>query len=334
MTGLRRAARLAVVLAVVALALPWSAAGQAPGTVRRIAILSFPTKPLAQTAAGIEAFRAELRALGWVEGRNVQIETRHVEREQLEAAAAEIVRERFDLIVTQAIPAALAAKKATATIPIVMATSADPVGSGLVESLARPGGNVTGLSFVGYELPGKRLDLLKEMVPRLGRVGALYPAGAASLTYVTQWVAENERAARTLGLGLKAIVVREPFDWEATLAAAKRDGIRALTLVESPNFVADAPTIASVALKHRLPAVFGLRAHVQAGGLMSYGGGGPDLWRRAAAYVDKILRGARPRDLPIEQVTKFDLVINAGTAKALGLTIPPALRLQATEILD
>lgn len=147
MTGLRRASRLAVVLAVAALALPWSAAGQAPGKVHRIAILSFPTPPLAQTAAGIEAFRAELRALGWVEGRNVQIEARHVECEQLDAAA--IVRDRFDLIVTQAIPAALAAKKATTTIPIVMATSLDPVGSGLVESLARPGGNVTGLSFVG-----------------------------------------------------------------------------------------------------------------------------------------------------------------------------------------
>lgn len=165
-------------------------------------------------------------------------------------------------------------------------------------------------------------------------MGALYPAGAASLTYVTQWVAENERAARTLGLGLKPIVVKEPFDWEATLAAARRDGVRALTLVESPNFIADAPTVASVALKHRLPTVFGARAHVQAGGLMSYRGGGPDLWRRAATYVDKILRGARPRDLPIEQVTTFDLVINARTAKALGLTIPPALRLRATEILD
>jgi len=327
--------RLVPAVALLALVAPLAAGAQAPsGKVHRIAILAYPSVPNPQTAAGIEAFRRGLRELGWVEGRNIVIDVRQTERERLDEAAARIVSERFDLIVTVAVPSGLAAKKATATIPIVMATSADPVGSGLVDGLARPGGNVTGLSLAAQELPGKRLALLKELVPRLGPVAALYPEAVASSPFVVQWVRDNERAARALGLTLKPIAVKEPFDSEATMAAAKRDGVRALTLVESPVFVARAPEIAAAALRHRLPTLFAFRTYVEAGGLMAYGASLDELFRRAPAYVDKILRGTKPADLPIEQPTKFELVINAKTAKALGLTIPPVLRLQTTEVLD
>ena len=322
-------------VALLALVAPLAAGAQAPSAkVHRIAILAYPSVPNPQTAAGIEAFRRGLRELGWVEGRNIVIEVRQTERERLDEAAARIVSERFDLIVTVAIPSGLAAKKATATIPIVMATSADPVGSGLVDGLARPGGNVTGLSLVMQELPGKRLELLKKLVPRLGPVAALYPETTASLPFIVQWVTENERAAKVLGLTLRPVAWKEPVDWDATFEAVKRDGVRALTVVESPVASALAPEIAAAALRHRLPTVFGIRAHVEAGGLMAYGASIAELWRRAPTYVDKILRGTKPAELPVEQPTKFELMINAKTAKALGLTIPAVLRLQATEVLD
>jgi putative ABC transport system substrate-binding protein len=332
-TGHRcRAAAATLLLVAVGLAI---VAAQAPVKAYRIAILAFPAQPVAQTVAGVASFRRRLAALGWIEGRNVVIEERHVEREQLDEAAARIVRERVDLIVAVTIPAGLAAKKATATIPIVMATSADPVGSGLVESLARPGGNVTGLSFAGHELPGKRLELLGQMVPRLAHVGAVYPQRSMQVPFVSQWIAETERAARALALTLQRVPAPHPADWDATFAAAKRDGVRGLTLVESPDFLAEASLIAAAALRHRLPTVFGGRAHVDAGGLMAYGDSASDQrWARAAAYVDKILRGTKPADLPVEQSTTFDLVINAKTAKVLALAIPSALRLQAAEILE
>jgi putative ABC transport system substrate-binding protein len=205
------------------------------------------------------------------------IEARYTERERLDETAAQIVSERFDLIVTVADPAALAAKKATATIPIVMASSADPVGSGLVDGLARPGGNVTGFSIVAHELPGKRLELLREMVPRLGRVAALYPEVLASLPFIVQWVRDNERAAKVLGLTLRPVGWKEPVDWDATFAAVKRDGVRALIVVESPVATARAPEIAAAALRHRLPTMFGVRALVEAGGLIAYGADLVDL---------------------------------------------------------
>ena len=170
------------------------------------------------------------------------------------------------------------------------------------------------------------------MVPRLGRVAALYRD--STFPFVVQWVRENESAAQSLGLPLQPVVVKQPFDFDATFAAAKRDEVHALTVIESPDFVAQAPVMAAAALRHRLPTVFALRDHVEAGGLMAYGANIADLWRRAATYVDKILRGTKPADLPIEQPTKFDLVINAKTAKALGLTVPPVIRLQATEVIE
>ncbi len=328
----RAVCRLLTVVALIVL--PSVAGAQAPGKTYRIAILALPSTPLPGTRSGIESFRRELATLGWVEGRNVAIEIRHADREQLDTAAARIVRERFDLIVTMAIPSALAAKKATSTIPIVMATSADPVGSGLVDSLARPGGNVTGTSFVGHELPGKRLDLLKQMVPRLRRVGAVYPERSAPLAFTAQWLAETERAAQALGLSVQRLPIAIPTDWDATFAGAKRDGVGALAVVESPDLLAQAERLAAAALRHQLPGVFGNRAQVAAGGLMAYSAVGMNSWARAAVYVDKILRGARPADLPIEQATTFGLLINAKTASALHLTIPAALRLQAEEIIE
>ena len=333
--GIGLSAAVCVIVAAGLMIAAVTTGAQAPADkVHRIAILTFPSPPPPWTVANIAAFRQRLRELGWVDGRNVVIEVRAVELEQLDEAAARIVSERFDLIVTQALPAALAAKKATTTIPVVMATNADPVGSGAVASLGRPGGNLTGLGFFSHELWGKRLELLREMVPRLGRVAALYPERAVSLPFVVQWVRENESAARSLGLPLQPIAVKDPFDWGSTFAAAKRDGARGVTVIESPELIAQAPVMAAAALKHRLPTVFAVREHVEAGGLMAYGANIRDLWRRAATYVDKILRGTKPADLPIELPTKFDLVINAKTAKALGLTLPPVLRLRATEVIE
>jgi putative ABC transport system substrate-binding protein len=326
--------RFLAALAALVVFAPAGAGAQAPGKTYRIAVLALPGTPLPQTVTGIESFRRELGTLGWVEGRNVVIDVRHADREQLDETAARIVRERFDLIVTMAIPSALAAKKATSTIPIVMATSADPVGSGLVASLARPGGNVTGTSFVAHELPGKRLELLKQMVPRLRRVGVVYPERSASLAFTTQWIAETERAAGTLGLSVQRLPITIPTEWDPTLAAAKRDGVGALTVVESPDVIAQADRLAAAALKHQLPAIFGSRSHVAAGGLMAYGAVSMRSWTRAAVYVDKILRGAKPADLPVEQATSFGLLINAKTAGALHLTIPAVLRLQAEEIIE
>ena len=336
--GQYRKSRLNTVLGVIVAA--WLViavvivGAQPTGKTHRIAILGYPTAPTPTRVAGIAAFRQGLRELGWAEGRNVVIDVRAVEREQLDEAAAQIVRERFDLIVTQGLPTALAAKKATPTTPIVMGNNADALGSGAVASLAHPGGNITGLTYFTHELRGKRLQLLREMVPRLGRVAALYPEREASIPFVVQFVRDNESAARSLGLPLQPVGVKDTFDWDATFAAAKRDGVRAFTVIESPEFTARASGIAAAALRHGLPTAFAFREHVEGGGLMAYGANFSDLWRRAATYVDKILRGAKPADLPIEQPTKFDLVINAKTAKALGLTVPPVLRLQATEVIE
>ncbi|MET0851551.1 MAG: ABC transporter substrate-binding protein [Candidatus Rokuibacteriota bacterium] len=302
--------------------------------VHRVAILVFPSQPPPPILAGVEALRQGLREGGWVEGRNVVIELRASEYERLDETAAGLVRERFDLIVAGGVPAARAAKNATATIPIVMASAADPVGSGVIDSLARPGGNVTGTTLATpAEMATKRLELLAELAPRVRRIAAVYRELTASEPVVIQWLRESETTARALNLSLLPLAVKEPFNWGDTLAAAKRDGAQGLTFMDSPVFVAQASSIAAATIRHRLPAVFSGRPLVAAGGLASYSGNQADLWRRVAAFVDRILRGAKPADLPVEQPTKFDLVINARTARTLGLTIPPTLRLRATEIL-
>ena len=325
-------------VALVAAALLLSAASpgtaQAPANAYRIAILVYPSIVPQITAANLEAFRERLRDLGWIERRNVMLELRAVEREQLDGAAARIVSERFDSIVTSADPAAEAAKKATSSIAIVMATSVDPVGVGLVPSLARPGGNITGTSFMGEALPGKRLELLKELLPGLERVAAVYPERVASHPFVVQWIADNRSAARALRLALKPVSVKEPVDWDATMATLRRDGISALSIIESPVFGAGMSALTAAAIRHRRLTLCGLREDAERGCLVAYGASVKDSWRRAAIYVDKILKGAKPADLPIEQPTKLELVINLKTAKALGLTIPQSVLLRADEVLE
>lgn len=326
-----RARWLVPAVALLALVAPATIGAPAPtGKVVRIAIMRYPTGTTPQLLGLIDVFWQALRGLGWVEGQNVAIDLRSTEYEQLPELAAQIVREKYDLIVTTATPAALAAKDATGTVPIVMAVSADPVGGGVTGSIAHPGGNITGLTLVTPEITGKRLELLKEMVPRLRRVTAVVPE-RRDFPVVARWIKENEIAARTLGLGLQVADVAGPDKWDAAVAALKRDGVGAATLVEGPRYIVEAPEIAGAALKHRLPTIFPFREQVEAGGLMSYGANIADMWRRAATLVDKILRGAKPGDLPIEQPTKFELVINARTARALGLTIPSTLLLRATE---
>jgi ABC-type uncharacterized transport system substrate-binding protein len=306
---------------------------QAPANVYRIAILVYPSTVPQGTAAGLDTFRERLRELGWIERRNVMLELRAVEREQLDGAAARIVSERFDLIVTSADPAAEAAKRATTSIPIVIATGVDPVGSGLVPSLARPGGNITGMSLMSEALPGKRLELLKELVPGLERVAVVYPERVASHPFVVQWIADNTSAARALGLALKPMRVKEPVDWDATMVALRRDGISALSIIDSPVFSAGMSTLSAAAIRHRRLTLCGVRGDAEGGCLIAYGANVKDSWRRAAVYVDKILKGGKPADLPIEQPTKFELVINLKAAKALGLTIPQSVLQRADEVL-
>jgi putative tryptophan/tyrosine transport system substrate-binding protein len=325
-----------VVLMATALLLVAASPGaaQVPANVQRIAVLVYPSTVSQNTAASLDVFRLGLRELGWVERRNVMLELRAVEREQLDEAAARIVSERFDLIVTAANPATEAAKKATTSIPFVMAVSVDPVGSGLIIGLARPGGNVTGTSLMAEALPGKRLELLKELVPGVGRVAAVYPERVASHPFVVQWIVDNERAARALGLALKPLRVREPFDWDTTMVALRRDGISALSLIESPIFSASMPALSAAAVRHRRMTLCGPPENVEAGCLIGYGASAKESWLRAAAYVDKILKGAKPADLPIEQSTKFELAINLKAAKMLGLTIPPSVLLRAARVID
>jgi putative ABC transport system substrate-binding protein len=281
----------------------------------------------------IEAFRAALRDLGYVEGQTIVVTQRWAEgrHERLPELAAELVRLRVDVILATQTPVALAAKQATRIIPIVM-TSADPVGSGLVDSLARPGGNITGLTFVLPEVDGKRLQLLKELAPNVARVAILLTAAgnpAASLRSQ-----ESRLAAESLGLSLQAVEVAPPFDFEGAFAAIRRE--RADALLVTALLVTDEKdrkAIVELAAKHRLPTLYDRKEAVDAGGLMAYGPSPTDAYRRAAIYVDKILKGAKPADLPVEQPTTFELAINLKTARSLGLTIPPTLLQRADHVI-
>jgi putative ABC transport system substrate-binding protein len=332
----RSAAMLRVLLTLALLAAPLAVEAGKAGKIYRIAFLTIPTRPPATTLAGLEAFRQVLRDLGWIEGKNLVIEIRSTELDKdLPEVAAQVVREKFDLIVTANNPSALTATGATTSIPIVMAVSSDPVETGLVSSLAHPGRNVTGLTFMTAEVTGKRIALLNESVPGLRRVAAVYNPDARTLLFTVKFVTQSEATARALGITLQRAEL-EPLmsadRWDAAVAALKEDGVGALTVTEGPRFLRRAPEIAAAALKHGLATVFAFRAHVEAGGLMSYGVDVVALWRRAAQLADRIFRGANPGDLPIGQPTKFELFINGKTAKALGLTIPPALRERAEVI--
>jgi putative ABC transport system substrate-binding protein len=314
------------------LAAPLAARAQQPAKVARIGYLA---TNLAGNPHGREAFRQGLRDLGYVEGRNVVIEYRDAEGkiERLPALAAELVALKVDVIVTASTVAALAAKQATRTLPVVFAVAADPVTEGLVTSLARPGGNVTGLSFLAPELVGKGLEQLKQAVPGVTRVAVLWHPGALGKRTEKDSLKEAEVAARVLGVRLQVVEARGPenFDWAfSDMTKARANALMVLT---SSMFFGERSRLVDLAAKNRLPAVYTWREFVDAGGLMSYGPNLADLYQRAATYVDKILKGAKPGDLPVEQPTKFELVINLKTAKALGLTIPQSVLGRADEVI-
>jgi putative tryptophan/tyrosine transport system substrate-binding protein len=313
----------------VLLATPRAAPAQRAGKVSRVAFLSANTRVAMSTRT--EAFRQGLRGLGYVEGGNISIQYQFAEGqpERLPALSAELVRLKVDVIVTEGTTATRVAKKATSTIPIVMAQDPDPVGTGFVASLARPGGNITGLSNFRAELAGKRLELLKEIVPRLARVAVL---GTSTTPGNAQSLRETELAASALGMHPQYLDVLGPKDIETVFGAASKGRADAALVLASPFLLSNRTQVVGHAAKSRLPAMYYTTEYVQDGGLISYGVSSADLFRRAAGYVDKILKGAKPGDLPVEQPTKFELVINMKTAKALGLTIPPSLLGRADEV--
>ena len=299
---------------------PCFAQAQQPARIPRIGILSPASGSV--FSARVEAFRQRLRELGYVEGKNIVIEYRYAEgkSERLPDLAAELVQLKVDVIVTTSAGATLAAKKASATIPIVFAAAADPVGTGLVSSLARPGGNITGLSLMAPDLDGKRLELLKEAFPKVARVAILWESGG---TRGNLALTEMEAAAKALGVKLLSLDVRSLDDFESAFARAKRDGAQALITISGGLINTQQRRVLDFAAKNRLPAMYHYSEFVEAGGLMSYAPDNTDLWRRAADFVDKILKGAKPADIPVEQPKKFEFVVNLKAAKQIGLTIPP-----------
>jgi ABC-type uncharacterized transport system substrate-binding protein len=308
---------------------PLAAGAQQAGKVYRIGYVRAETPP----AVDIEAFRQGLREHGYVEGTNVVIEYRWADgnEEKLRSLVADLLSLKVDLIVTSAPAATRVAKAATTTVPIVMVLVADPVAFGFVASLARPGGNVTGFAYLLPELSGKRLELLKQTIPDLSRVAVLWNAANS---YKQTDLKEVQAAADALKVTVHSLPVRAPNDFDDAFKTAVKSRAGGLITLEDPFTIAHRTRIAGLALRHRLPAVYAVRQFVDAGGLMSYGPDRADQNRRAATYVDRILKGAKPADLPVEQPTKFELVINLKTAKALGLTIPQSLLLRADEVLQ
>jgi putative ABC transport system substrate-binding protein len=317
----------ALSLALVVFALPFATEAQQAGKVYRIGFLRAGQPP----TTFIEGFHQGLRERGYVDGQNVVVEFRVTDGslDQLPRLAEELVRAKVDVILASAAPPALAAKKATTSIPIVFVGVVDPVELGLVQSLGRPGGNITGLAMTSADLAGKRLELLREVVRKLKRVAVLWQP--ASPTNPIQ-LKGAEAAARTLGIQLQPVPVRGPNDLDSAFKAAR--GADGLLHVDSLLFTTHRVRLARQAAESRLPAIYGYREMVDVGGLMSYGPHLPDLYRQAARYVDRILRGANPADLPVEQPTKFEFVINLTTAGALGLTIPPALLVRADQVIQ
>jgi putative tryptophan/tyrosine transport system substrate-binding protein len=315
------------------LAAPLAAEAQQAAKIARIGYLA---GNLAAAPRLEEALRQGLRDLGYVEGRNLVIEYRDAEGkvDRLPALAAELVALKVDVIVAPNTPQALAAKRATRTLPIVFCFVADPVASGLVTSLARPGGNVTGLSSLTPELVGKRLELLKQAVPGVSRVAVLWQPGFQGERTEKDMLKGADVAARALGVRLQFVEAQGPADIDRAFSDMTRAHAGAVTVIGSTMIIGERRRLVDLAAKNRLPAVYARREYVDAGGLMSYGSNIADLFRRAATYVDKILKGAKPADLPVEQPTKFELVINLKTAKALGLTIPPSLLGRADQVIE
>jgi putative ABC transport system substrate-binding protein len=320
-------------LGVGLLATPLAAEAQQARRMWRIGLLDYGSSDPARLAWW-RAFRDRLRELGYVEGQNVVFQPRwgNGQVSRLQGLVLELVAAKVDILVTAGNPASLAAKQGTRSIPIVTATGPDPVELGLVASLARPGGNVTGMTSISSELSAKRLELLKQLIPRVSRVAALWDRTTRGSALNAR---DTEVAARSLGLTLHSVAIRpDPRDYDAAFAAMKRDGTGAVIVVQSSAFFSSYQRIADLALTHRLPSAGGSKEYAEAGGLISYGADFPDLFRRAAVFVDKILKGAKPTDLPVEQPTKFELVLNLKTAKALGLTIPPAVLARADEVIE
>ena len=319
-----------VSLCGVLIALCGSAEAQQPKNVPRIGFLSAVSP--STISARLHAFRQGLRELGYVEGKNIVIEWRSAEgkSDRLPGLAAELVRLKVDLVVSGGVATTRAAKQATVTIPIVMASDDDPVGSGFVARLARPGGNITGLATLAPGISGKLLELLKEVVPKLSRVAVL---GTSTQPGNAQSLSETELAARAFGVQLEYQDVRGPDDIETAFRAAGKEHADGILVLQSPIINSQRIHVADLAIKSRLPGIFPQSEYAKAGGLMYYGANTVDLFRRAATYVDKILRGAKPADLPVEQPTKFDLIINLKAAKQIGLTIPPNVLARADRII-
>jgi len=280
----------------------------------------------------LEAFRQELSKLGWIEGKNIAIEYRFAEQksERLPELAADLVRLKVDLIVVSAGPSVLAAKKATTTIPIVMANAGDPVGEGLVASLARPGGNVTGFSNLSYELNTKRLEILKDAVPKLAQVGLLRPARGSG-----RELKDLRPAAHALKLKLEEIETQaDAKGLESAFKTAKQKQVGAIMTTTATSFFAERKRIVELAVKYRLPAIYPQKEYVDEGGLMFYGADYDDLYRKAAHYVDRILKGTKPADLPVQQATKFAFIISLKAAKQIGITVPYELLARANQVIQ
>jgi putative tryptophan/tyrosine transport system substrate-binding protein len=314
--------------AALAFPLDLEAQGQKTARVGRLSPLSAETD-----VANLAAFRSRMRELGWVEGRNFTLVARFADGQavRLPELAGELVRQGVDVILAGSSPGVLAAQRATSTIPIVMVTTGDPVADGIVKSLARPGANVTGVTAIGQALNTKRLELLKEAVPGASRVGVIINPGSL---YTPRLLEDRKQAARTLALELRLFEVREPDNLEAAFAAARTERMDALLVQTTALFITHRKRIVELAARSRVPTMYGEREFVDAGGLMFYGAGLGDMYRDAAVYVDKILKGAKPADLPIEQPAKLELVINLKAAKALGLNIPPSVLARADRIVE
>ena len=328
----RFVAILSVIFLLAVLGTPLHSAAQLTEKVHRVGFLG--PRIRADVAPYVDAFRQGLRELGWVEGKNIMIEYRWAEgrADRLADQAADLVRLKVDVILAGNTQAAVEAKRATRTIPIVMGTAADPVGVGLVASLARPGGNVTGLSYsVGLEVLTKQLELLKEIVPAVRRVAVLSnPVNPAHAL----WRKDSDLAAKSLGVHLQVLEARGPQEFDGAFAAIARERAEALLILADSAFALHRVRLQGLAAKSRLPAMYGSREYTEAGGLASYGVDVRDNFRRSAAYVDKILRGVKPADLPVEQPTKFELVVNHRAAKALGLMMPASVLARADQIIE
>ena len=328
--------RLGAGAAVLLLAAPFAVQAQQAARVPRVGFLITGLLGSPETKASLDAFRKGLRERGYVEGQNIVIEYRGADGniERLPGLATELARLKVDVIVASATPAGRAAKQATTTIPIIVTAMGDPVGDGLVASLARPGGNLTGTTFLGPRLVPKHLELLKEALPRASVVAILWHPGAFAESTMRDMMKETEAAARTLRMRLHFAEMRGPNELERAFSTMTREHPDALLVFPSPMLFGERRRIVALAVKHRLPSMFNNREAVELGGLMGYGASVLELQRRTGIYVDKILKGAQPADLPVEQPTKFEFVVNLKTAKALGITIPQSLRLRADHVIE